>query len=151
MQGKEWKSCIKKTPPNPKLPTTSVRGDYQERSNNILFLKQTKTFPPSARILGYHIIGMLLDKCGIKGEIHSPRTRLRGGRWLKVQHMLPVLQNSLLSRSRSIQELLRASPRSTFHRPHARVWVWFERTWRSEKFAAEQRCWITSEPWEHKT
>lgn len=68
-----------------------MRGDYQERSNNIFFLKQTKTFPPSARILSYDIIWMLLDKCSIKGGIHSLRTRLRGGRWLKVQHMLCVL------------------------------------------------------------
>ena len=65
---------------NPKLPTTSMRGDYQGRSNNIFFLKQTKTFPPSARILGYHIIWTLLDKRGIKGGIHSPRTKTPGGK-----------------------------------------------------------------------
>lgn len=93
MQGKEWKSCIKKN--RTKLPTTSMRGDYQERSNNIFSWKQGKTFPPSARILGYHIIWTLLDKSGIKGGIHSLRMRLRGGRWLKVQHMLRVLRNSL--------------------------------------------------------
>lgn len=127
-----------------------MRGDYQERSNNIFSLKQTKTFPPSARILGYHIIWTLLDKSGIKGGIHSPRMRLRGGRWLKVQHMLRVLRNSLLSRSCLIQELLRASPRSAFPRLHASPWVWSERTWRREKPAAEQRGWTTSERWKHK-
>lgn len=104
--------------------------------------KANKTFPPSARVPGYRIIWLLLDKCGIKGGICSPRTSLRGGTWLKVQHML---RNSLLSRSCLMQELLRASPWSAFRRLRARVRARFECTWRRETFAAEQRCWITSE------
>lgn len=63
-----------------KLPTTSMRGDYQERSNNIFSLKQAKTFPPSARILGYHIIWTLLDKSGIKGRNSQPENETPWGK-----------------------------------------------------------------------
>lgn len=76
MQGKEGKSCTK-------LPTPSRRGDYHERNNHLLFLKQVKPFPPPARALSYHIRRTFSDKCGIKGGIHSPRTGLWEGRSLK--------------------------------------------------------------------